>query len=216
MHQSVVAALAGTFALATYPAVAADLPAPMAAHPATVTSSQTTPFMWAGLYFGGFVGFGGAGTINDIGVDSASPSGPIAGGQIGYNMPLGHNLVLGAVGDIGWSDETATYTGKDAGYFWRTNWQGSVRGRLGIHKDWMLPYAEAGVAWASGALSGLGNAGATFVGWTVGAGIEFAVSNQMSANVEYRYSDYGTQTIIGDPTSLTDNTIQVGLNWHLK
>ena len=52
-------------------------------------------------------------------------------------------------------------------------------------------------------------------GWTVGAGLEFMTAANLSADVEYRYSDYGTQTYGGVvPIALTGNTLRVGLNYH--
>ena len=55
----------------------------------------------------------------------------------------------------------------------------------------------------------------THVGWTVGAGAEFTLADHLSANVEYRYSDYGKQTYdSSNSVSLTDSTVRAGLNYH--
>jgi opacity protein-like surface antigen len=40
------------------------------------------------------------------------------------------------------------------------------------------------------------------------------LASNLSANVGYRYSDYGSQTYSGAPVSLTDSSVRVGLNYH--
>ena len=55
---------------------------------------------------------------------------------------------------------------------------------------------------------------ATHTGWTAGGGVEFKVADPVSLNVEYRYTDYGSQTYNGESVGLTDNTVKVGVNYH--
>ncbi len=40
------------------------------------------------------------------------------------------------------------------------------------------------------------------------------LADQLSANVEYRYSDYGSQNYNGEYVGISDNTLRVGLNYH--
>jgi outer membrane immunogenic protein len=84
--------------------------------------------------------------------------------------------------------------------------QGSVRGRLGVAWDRVLIYGTGGVAFGGintdFELSGVGAAGVPFfattsrsnsrTGWTVGGGIEYAVTNNWSIGAEYRFTDFGT------------------------
>jgi outer membrane immunogenic protein len=87
--------------------------------------------------------------------------------------------------------------------------QGSIRGRLGIAWDRILIYGTGGVAFAGVnsdlTLSGVDTTVVPFVpffasrsrsnsrtGWTVGGGIEYALSNNWSIGAEYRFSDFGT------------------------
>ena len=124
--------------------------------------------------------------------------------------------MAGAEGDLNWNDQTGTFTGLTSGdNSARINWDGSVRGRLGVDLDGILPYAEAGVAFANVTDSNVdGDFSNTHTGWTAGAGVEFKVADPLSLNLEYRYTDYGTQTYDNDTVGLTDNTVKAGLNYH--
>lgn len=196
-------------------AMAADLyvppaqPAPVAAAPAATD--------WDGPYIGASVGYGW-GTANDTSVtpsDSTGVNGFTVGGQVGYNFHLGSNVVAGVEGDLNWNDQTGTFTGTSASDAMRINWDGSARGRLGVDLDGILPYAEAGVAFANATDTMAGtNYSNTHTGWTVGGGVEFKVADPLSLNVEYRYTDYGSQTYNADSVGLTDSTVKAGLNYH--
>lgn len=191
-------------------AVAADLyvppaqPAPIAVAPAATD--------WDGPYLGVSLGYGWGTADDTTAVDSASLQGWTVGGQIGYNFHLSDNVVAGVEGDLNWSNESGDYAAVPANSF-RKNWDGSVRGRLGLDLDGILPYVEAGVAFANATQDPAGD-NATYTGWTAGGGLEFKLADQVSANVEYRYTDYGTQTLGADSVSFHDNTVKLGLNYH--
>jgi outer membrane immunogenic protein len=199
-HKLALAVLAA--ATFTGSAVGADRSRPAQMAPVIQAPAQAD---WAGAYVGVNGGYGW-GTVSGGGA-SASTSGWFVGGQVGYNFHLSNTLVGGVEGDLAWTNEAATI----AGMSYRTNWDGSVRGRLGVDLDGILPYAEAGVAFANATLNG--NT-ATHTGWTAGAGVEFKLADQVSANLEYRYSDYGSQTYAGTSYTVTDSTARVGVNYH--
>ena len=187
-------------------AMAADLAVPAQPAPVVAPPASTD---WDGPYIGATLGYGwGTTTDTTTGDYSSSPQGLTVGGQAGYNFHLSDNLVAGIEGDLNWNNQQATTTSGDT---YRINWDGSVRGRLGVDLDGILPYAEAGVAFANASVAGVTT---THTGWTVGAGVEFKLADQVSANVEYRYSDYGSQTFAGDSVGLTDNALRVGVNYH--
>jgi len=118
--------------------------------------------------------------------------------------------------------------------------QGSVRARAGYAFGRFLPYATAGVAFGSfysdaqlygTDLDGVtnfaasGTNSATRVGWTAGAGLDYAINNRWSARVEYRYSGFGRLAIATDPSAvgaafaidrqLNQHQVQVGFSYKL-
>lgn len=190
-------------------AMAADLYVPPA-QPAPVAQAPAATD-WDGPYIGASLGYGW-GTASNSAPDTANLSGWTVGGQVGYNFHLTDNIVTGVEGDLNWTNQTGNYSTGDA---FAINWDGSVRARAGIDLDGILPYLEAGVAFANGTdkLGGVSTS-ATHTGWTAGGGIEFKVADPVSLNVEYRYTDYGSQTYNGNSVGLTDNTVKAGLNYH--
>jgi iron complex outermembrane receptor protein len=118
--------------------------------------------------------------------------------------------------------------------------QGSIRARAGYAFGRFLPYATAGVAFGSfysdaqlygTDLDGVtnfaasGTNSATRVGWTAGAGVEYAINNSWSARAEYRYTDFGHLAIATDPSAvgaafavdrqLNQHQVQVGFSYKL-
>ncbi len=94
--------------------------------------------------------------------------------------------------------------------------QGAVRARLGYAWNRLLFYGAGGVALANFNLqSNLGgqnpnefyyaaaqDRSTTRVGWTLGAGLEYALNSNWSVRSDYRYSDFGH--ITETPTSFSD------------
>jgi len=194
-------------------AMAADLSVPAPAQPAPAYTAPAATD-WDGPYIGASVGYGwGTATDNgSLGLGSVSTTGWLVGGQVGYNFHLTDNLVAGVEGNVDWDNQSGTLAGFGT---LQRNWDGSIRGRLGVDLDGILPYVEAGVAFTNATASGSGiSASNTHTGWTAGAGVEFKVADPVSINVEYRYSDYGSQTYNGESVGITDNTLRVGVNYH--
>jgi outer membrane immunogenic protein len=116
----------------------------------------------------------------------------------------------------------------------KLEWFGTVRGRIGYavgYEGRWLPYITGGLAYGENKINGAGNVGATGVafsssntdvGWTVGAGLEWAFGGEWSAKIEYLYMDLGTGTTIPFPIAgvnftsghMIDNIGRVGINWH--
>jgi len=165
-------------------AMAADLYVPPAAAPVAAAPATN----WDGPYIGATIGYDW--------YEPGDVNGFTAGGQVGYNFHVADPIVLGIQGNIDYAN--FNNGGNNNGV------EGAITGRVGYDADSFLPYVEAGVAF-------LNVNSNTRTGYTVGGGVEFMLADQISANVEYRYTDYGTGNGGADVTS---NAIRVGLNYH--
>lgn len=206
--QQFLLASAGAIALAGS-AMAADLPSRA---PPPVYIPPAPIFTWTGVYIGGQIGYTW-GQINtqlgdrfgNVTALNTQGNGVIGGAHIGYNLQL-NQFVIGLEGSV---DGTSLSKSRSAYHFvpgfgsvWTTASsslpvQGSIRGRLGYAWDRVLVYATGGVAFAgvNGSIQtnyGYDSTSATRVGWTVGGGLEYAVTNNWSIRAEYRYSQFGS------------------------
>jgi len=194
-----IAIAAAAFAALSGSAMAADLYVPPAAPAPVVTTTN-----WDGPYVGATVGYNWYNTDN-----LGSGNGWDVGAQLGYNFHVSDAIVLGIQGDVNWI--STNFAGSPSG------WDGAIVGRLGYDAGAILPYVEAGVAFASidfptyaGPVVTGGSQSSA--GWVAGAGIEFMLADQWSANVEYRYSNYGS--FGGGIGNVNNNQIRLGLNYH--
>lgn len=147
------------------------------------------------------------------------PDGFIGGLQLGYNYQIG-SFVLGAETDFSGTNMDGSKkspliepdgTRFDGGHIYTqegTDWFGTVRGRLGF-TPWcrVLLYATGGLAYGdvhySADVTRLSRYPVSFnetnVGWTVGGGLEYALTKHWSAKLEYLYYDLGDQSATGKP-----------------
>ena len=105
-------------------------------------------------------------------------------------------------------------------------WLSTPRGRVGWAFDRTLIYGTAGGA--AGELrsitaipAGTTNTTVTYGTWTAGAGVEYGITDNLSARVEYLYLDKGhiATGVIGPPATqitsrLQDNFMRAGLNYR--
>lgn len=222
MTRSAVLGLAGLLvAFSGVASQAADPPA-LIVDPGVIEVDE--PANWDGLYVGGFVGGGVAAFFNDEGeeADVDSFSGGILGGAIGANFDVGNGIVLGVVGDVAATNIAATVdlVDHDVGVI---NWAASLRGRAGYDAGIVLPYLTAGLAVGNVTLWDFADedasSTATHVGWTIGAGAELKVTEDLSVDALYRYTrygeaDYNIPTLGPERGSFETHTVQVGINWH--
>jgi len=162
--------------------LAADLPSRRA--PAPVIAAVPV-FTWTGFYVGVNAGYGWTESFDVtlpngavVRADSEDDGGFVGGAQIGYNYQIG-SFVLGLEGDIQYADlGGATYVVPGVGIvsYDNSDWFGTVRARAGVAFDRALIYATGGFAFADDR-----------TGWTVGGGIEYAVTNNLSLKVEGLY-----------------------------
>ena len=167
----------------------------------------------------GFDPITGAVIVSNFG---QQPNGVIGGAHVGYRYQIpqwnwftSSGIVLGLEGSVDGTSLTANGAGASDVFFItahsKNDIQGSIRGQIGIAWDRALIYATGGVAFggfntdisAFGSVpAGLPNAGQFFAGstsisttrtgWTVGGGIEYAITNNWFVRAEYRYTDFGT------------------------
>lgn len=197
MHRLLLAT-GSIVALMTIHAQAADAVAPIAPLEPVVDESL---YNWTGGYVGVQIGYGWGNIDRQVVpagfANSYSADGFIGGVHAGYNHMI-DRFVLGIEGDF---DLTAMHGNDggaggtvDAAYF---NWMASVRGRVGYAIDRVMIYGTGGVAFAS--VQNFNVAGVpakideTYTGWTVGAGVEYAFTDNLTTRFEYRYTDFGSQ-----------------------
>jgi outer membrane immunogenic protein len=222
MNKLVLLLAAGVSALAISSASAADLIIDTPVEAGVVQASGN----WDGAFVGVFGGYAwGELSIDDAppGVPFPEPAGWLLGVNAGANFTLDNGIVLGVVGDIAWADITGTLTEPLLASSITTtiDWQGSLRGRIGFDGGAFLPYLTAGLAVAHNNVEfvglGAGEDDATHVGWTAGAGVEFAATENLSVDLAYRYSDYGNAEYTNSSGTgelhLKAHQVTVGLNW---
>jgi outer membrane immunogenic protein len=213
-----------------------------------VTTGSSMAQDWTGAYAGAHAGgqWGKAEVRDDSeGVDPGpfgySVSGGLGGATFGYNFQAGDILTglesnfgylassgSGIIGSQGGSHQDLTL---DGGVY------GDLTGRVGFVLGQTLVYGKGGAAFFTGRAmqattkpeySPTGTS--TFVGWTVGGGVEQMIAENISIKAEYQHYGFGEQR--GYQTSLEvddvtpkgfefDNytklgfdTVKVGINFH--
>ena len=179
---------------------------------------------------------------------NTDPDGVIGGGQIGYNYQW-NMWVFGAEADFQGSDMGGTAFASPItnsigdsvpDSFLRahqnTDWLGTVRGRIGFAPLCrLLVYATGGLAYGHvnfaadthyATIDYSTSFDKTREGWTVGGGLEYALTHRWSIKAEYLYYNLGNEVRIVNPVpanppfqvrnqwDTTANTLRCGLNFH--
>jgi outer membrane immunogenic protein len=210
-----------SFAVLTATAAAADLPPRLAPQP-YYKAPVVAAYNWSGFYIG-LNGGGGFGRSAWDRTGGFNISDGLVGGTVGYNYQFGQ-AVAGIEGDIDWADiNGTTTTGCALGCKTSDHWLSTVRGRLGYAADRFMPFITGGAAFGDIRASTPGFAGATSdkVGWTLGAGLEFAITGNWTAKAEYLYVDLGKfncgvscGAVVTDNVSFTTNLVRAGVNYR--
>ena len=169
-------------------------------------------------------------------------SGFFGGGQIGYNYQFENSWVIGVEADFEWSGIEGELSGNanllldddliggvnfSAGS--EVEWFGTIRARLGYAWDRVFLYGTGGAAYGKvkshGSITvfdGIGNSenlsaskSDTQWGWTVGAGLEYAITDHWTFKTEYLYVDLGKQNLFKSQDEFfngDDDYIIVGSN----
>jgi outer membrane immunogenic protein len=206
MRTSALGLLAATaaLALAASTAHAADLPGRYSPAPAY---NALPVFTWTGFYAGLNAGYGwnaGDSRFYDpaFGTVRGRRSGGFVGGaQAGYNYQFGMfvggletDLQYAAVGNKGASYGTIYYPGDSDGFF------GTIRARAGVAFDRALVFGTGGFAYGDiggnrgyDPLLGYHSGDEINWGWTLGGGVEYAITNNFTAKVEGLYVNLDTK-----------------------
>lgn len=177
-------------------------------------------FTWAGFYAGLNAGYGWNNSdnarINDfygpLSYGNSKKDGGFTGGfQVGYNFQAG-SIVFGIEADL----NLANFKKREAGsgsymrslesysVSSKTDWFGTIRPRLGFAAtDRFLVFATGGLAYGKVKTEGgytrggyvlSGDDSDTRWGWTLGAGAEYAITDNVTVKGEYAYVDLSDKT----------------------
>jgi outer membrane immunogenic protein len=188
--------------------------------------------------------------IGALGTGSAKGDGFTGGGQIGYNYQFAPTWVVGVEADINAlsSQKPSIFgAGTTPGGTLIPNftnsleaqWIATVRGRLGYTFDRSLIYATGGLAVLGSKYSQVfivprahstvtPSTSQTTAGWTVGAGWEYAITNNWSVKGEYLYARFenisvsnaafvpalGFNDVLNSKANVDFQTARVGANYR--
>jgi outer membrane immunogenic protein len=233
--------------LLTASSFAADLGITRAPPPVVVP-----PFTWtscyAGLHAGG--GWGRKDLTDTVGILSGTTggfssanlnvTGYMLGGQIGCDYQFANNFLVGIEGAASGGNIGGTVTvptnaaGDTASFKATTDFLASVTGRIGYAWDhWML-YGKGGLGFVGDRYHVTDlqqnyafDATENRLGWTAGAGIEWAFDPEWSVKLEYDYYGFGQKSILfvdstisssNAPLNIKQNiqVVTLGLNFHAR
>ena len=210
-------------------ALAADLPqAPPPQAPVAYIPVVAPVYNWGGIYVGinGGYGFGKSEwTGGGLSTGDFNTSGFVVGGTLGFNYQV-DAFVFGAETDIdytGIQGKSGACTVLLATCQTSNDWLGTTRGRLGYAADRVLFYGTAGAAYGNvqATVNGVSNSNTEF-GWTAGAGIEAAFTDNWTARLEYLYVDLSKASCGsacgGAPVSVSfaDNIVRAGIDFKFR
>ncbi|MEP6838700.1 MAG: outer membrane beta-barrel protein [Bradyrhizobium sp.] len=217
-------------------AAAADLPAPIYTKAPVIVDPA---YNWSGFYAGAHAGYvWGRSRVFDNGVltESGAPKDGFVGGLLaGYNQQMGP-FVLGLEGDFGWANAKGHGTIADpppapaplptGPNTYRLMWDSHLVGKAGFTSDRWLLFATGGIAIAGfsfqeGVPPGEPAANripATYVGFSVGGGVEYAFTQNLLGRLQYIYDDFGGKSFTAADggtyrVNLTSQTLRGGLSW---
>jgi outer membrane immunogenic protein len=186
-------------------------------------------------------------TASAFGTGSANDLGFIGGGQAGCNLQTS-SFVVGIEGDWDYFGSNPTFNNPNGTLITgdtvsitqslKTSSLATVRPRLGIVSDRTLIYATGGAAFAKVSYTqtyadtlnnavGAATGSTTLVGWTVGAGWEWAWTDHVTVKTEYLFARFPTTSALGGildtaggvnalhgSSDLTIQTARLGLNYR--
>jgi outer membrane immunogenic protein len=237
---------AGAVALAlATPAFAADLP--QAAPPPPQAPAFIPPppvYNWSGVYIGinGGYAFGNSDWNAPASTGNFALDGGLVGGTLGINFQSGQ-FVFGLEGDIDWADISGSTNnavsavcfgaGAPCTFQTQNDWLSTFRARVGVAFDRVLLYGTAGGAagdvkanFTNPNIAGSLSTSSTEFGWSAGAGLEYAITENVTIRGEYLFVDLSnasfgcTAALCGGagtvPVSFNTSLVRAGLDFKFN
>ena len=227
------------------PVYAADMSVAPAYNPPTPVPPAT--YNWTAFYVGGNIGAGllsenssqvpGAFVLSPVTPPHPSVFGLVGGAQAGFDYQFS-SVVVGAQASLsdsyinGQDTENAVGGTNQLRLTSEPTWFASVTGRVGYAANTLLFYLKGGGAWMhiEHVEDNLGVGGAagspsqsisdTRSGFVGGVGLEYAMTENLSALFEYDFYDFGTKTepFFTTPIAIRSDlhTLTVGLNYRFN
>ena len=220
MHRLTLASAGFLTALAV-PAFAAD--------PTTDLPMTAPGFDWTGYYAGLQAGYGWG--QSDITVTEGAPfsiTPDIDGGFVGGHVAglwQFNQAVIGGEAELNYSSIGGTaLSGLGSTFGTEAKWFGSLNAKAGFAMDRLLVYGIGGLAFAgieTSQVAGASFAGTrTNVGWTLGAGVDYALTDKFIVGAQYRYYDFGSEHYdVAEPFNDRNQNVKlntVGVNLSYK
>jgi outer membrane immunogenic protein len=166
---------------------------------------------WGGPYVGIYAAYNWMSSTFNPGGEVDGIDGVGAGAYAGYNFELDQNFVVGVEGMLGFSGAENNFGDTTV----EQDWDASLRARLGYAFGTSMIYGIGGFAGTKATIDDGSTDSQTHLGWTVGAGFETMLTDNVIGRVEYDYSNYGEQTYNLEGTNpdvgLTDHAIKLGV-----
>lgn len=196
---------------------------------------------WTGFHVGADVGAAFGFTtwkLPDSTAVAPHFAGVLGGGDVGYDRQIGR-WVLGVEASAGWTNAHGATGCSGMYYTCQVSFSSlsTVTARIGYALDRLLPYLKVGAVIAqehTGISCNTGSQPAplavpamsgcpgetdsrTEVGWTAGAGYEFALTQHVSAKAEVLYFDLGSDShTLGVPVGLQKSGVMSTLGLHYR
>ena len=177
-----------------------------------VINKPINSFNWGGAYLGAQLGYKRNRETAEVTspkpeavVDSPEVRGGMAGLYVGFNRSIKDNIFAGVETDFLWHETKGVVAmpnrAVDSGTLF-AKWSGATRLRLALAYDRFLPYLAGGLTYAKFKATPVSPSGPPVditllsekksrLGWTLGAGLDYAATNNFLLRMEYRYNNYG-------------------------
>jgi outer membrane immunogenic protein len=177
-------------------------------------------------FYGGIVGGGALASSSHTFVDGTLDTGDfnVRGGLLGATVGFAYQAgpwVLALENDLEWTPVNGSVSVTGATFSTRLQWLDNFRARVGYAFDRFAPYIAFGPSFGglktNEPIPGIGPASnrENRSGWTVGAGLEYSVTPNLTAKVEYLFVCLGANTQFAlDNVDFMGHFVRAGLNYR--